>query len=681
MPALNAAKGTAGFIPPAAPAWHLWGGGLVIALAAVAAYGATFSVPLLFDDDTSVASNTTIRRLATAFSAPAGTTVSGRPILNLSFALNYAISGTDVWSYHALNLVIHIAAGLILFGIVRRTLAPRLGRQSTAFGLAVALLWTLHPLQTESVTYIVQRAESLMGLFYLATLYCFIRGAAAGGAAARTWFAISIVACALGMGTKEVMATAPLVVLLYDRTFLAGGFRGALRARRWVYAGLAGTWLPLFFLVASANGRGGSAGFSSGISWWNYALEQLPAIVRYLRLSFFPYPLIFDYGSTLAFHWPEVIASALTVAALLAASLWAIVRRPEIGFLAACFFVLLAPSSSVVPVATEAMAEHRMYLPLIPIVAFVVAGIYRWAGRFAVVIWAVAAALLGLATEERNHDYQSEEAIWRDTVAHRPENERAQDNLGYILSKIPGRSDEAIEHYAEALRLKPDFLEAHYNLAYALLSKPGRLNEAIEHYEEALRLNPNLAEVHFNLARALEEIPGRSSDAIAHYEAAVRLRPDYAEAHYNLGYLLRTIPGRSPEALAQLEEFVRLRPGNVEARYILGCALQEAPGRLGDAVAQYEEAIRLNPAFVEARCNLGNALNSLGRTQEAIDQYTEAARLAPNDATVRVNFAIVLLGDPVRRDDAVAQLREAVRLQPGNETARRMLSRIAATPP
>ena len=463
------------------------------------------------------------------------------------------------------------------------------------------------------------------------------------------------------MGTKEVMATAPLLVLLYDRTFLAGSFRSALRLRRWAYVGLAITWLPLLYLVASAHGRGGSAGFDSGISWWRYALEQLPAIATYLRLSLLPYPLVFDYGATIALHPPVVVASALMVAVLLAGSVWALVRRPEVGFLAASFFLLLAPSSSIVPVATEAMAEHRMYLPLIPLVVLVVAGVYRWAGRFAVAIWVVIAAGLSFGTLERNEDYRSDEAIWSDTVAHRPENERAQDNLGYLLSRIPGRSDEAIVHYREALRLKPDFLEAHYNLAYALLSKPGGLGEAIFHYEEALRLNPNLAEVHFNLARALEEVPGRTNDSISHYEAALRLRPDYAEAHYNLGYLLRTIPGRSQEAVTQLEEFVKLRPGNVQARYILGRALQDAPGRMDDAISQYEEAVRLKPDFVEARCNLGNALNSLGRTQEAIEQYSEAARLSPNDATVHLNFAIVLLNDPARRDDAIAQLREAIR--------------------
>jgi protein O-mannosyl-transferase len=662
--------------------WPLWACGAVLAGTAIAAYCRTFSVPLLFDDGTSVATNPTLRHLASAFWPPSGATVSGRPILNFSLAINYAISGTDVWSYHALNLAIHVLAGWTLFGIVRRTPGTGTAPMATALAVAVALVWSLHPLLTESVTYIIQRAESLMGLFYLLTLYGVIRGAGTAGPAQNRWYGLATAACLLGMGTKEVMVSAPLVVLLYDRTFLAGSFGKALRLRRWLYAGLGATWLPLFFLVHASHGRGGSAGFGSGVPWWSYGLTQFPAIVRYLCLCFWPYPLVFDYGSALALRASAIVPCALVVGGLLAATLWAWGRKPAMGFLGASFFALLAPSSSFVPVATEAMAEHRMYLPLIPVVVLAVTGAFRWLGRAAFPLCAVlAAGGLSLVTLERNETYRSEERLWRDTVDKRPENERAQDNLGYILSKIPGRSDEAIAHYEEALRLKPDFVEAHYNLAFALLAKPGRLNEAISHYEEALRLKPDLVEVHFNLARALEAVPGRTDEAIAQYREALRLKPDYVEAHYNLGYMLQTIPGGIDEAVTQFEESIRLRPGNPGAHFNLGCALLAEPGKRDQAIAQFEEAIRLKPDYVEARCNLGNALNSLGRTAEAIAQYSEAARLRPEDATIQLNFAIILLHSPGHGSDAVAHLREAVRLQPSNARARQILSRIDAPPP
>jgi protein O-mannosyl-transferase len=185
----------------------------------------------------------------------------GRPVVNLSLALNYALGGSNVWGYHALNLAIHIIlAGLTLFGVVRRTLLrpalrERFSPSAARLALVVAVLWTAHPLQTEAVTYVSQRCESLMGLFYLLTLYCFVRGA--DSQRCGWWFTLSVVACLLGMATKEVMVTAPLLVLLYDRTFVTGSFRKAWTRHRRLYLSLAGTWLLLGYLMAGLHYRGG----------------------------------------------------------------------------------------------------------------------------------------------------------------------------------------------------------------------------------------------------------------------------------------------------------------------------------------------------------------------------------------------------------------------------------------
>jgi tetratricopeptide (TPR) repeat protein len=646
-------------------AW-LWAGAAALAAAAVAAYGRTLSVPFLFDDDTSIAANATIRHLGTAIWPASGATVSGRPVLNLSLAANYAVSGTSVWSYHALNLAIHVLAGWTLFGIVRRTLEPRRLPHAASVAFCSSLLWTLHPLQTESVTYVIQRAESLMGLFYLLTLYCFIRGAGADTAPRRSWYILSGAACLLGMGTKEVMVTAPIVVLLYDRTFVAGSLREALRLRRGLYAGLASTWVLLLVLVVSTQGRAGTAGFGSGVPWWGYALTQLPALAHYLRLSLWPDPLVFDYGSALAVTVPQFAPGAVMIAGLLAATAWAMARRPALGFLGFCFFAVLAPSSSIVPVATETMAEHRMYLPLIPVVVLAVLVIHRSLGRWALPLCLALAAALSWATWQRNGAYRSSEAIWADTVSKRPGNERAQNNLGFLLSRTPGRMDEAIAHYEEALRLKPDYAQAHDNLASALVTKPGRLEDAVAHFEEALRLKPDLTEAHYNLGCALEKIPGRAGEAIAHYEEALRQDPDYAEAHYNLGCLLQKAPGRLDDAIAQYAEALRVKPGLPEAHYNLGRALEAKPGRLNEAIAHYEEALRLKPDYAEAHNSLGDALQeSPGRMPEAIRQYEEAVRLKPGFARAHFNLGYALETAGGRKDEAVAHYEQALRLEPG----------------
>jgi tetratricopeptide (TPR) repeat protein len=667
----------------------------VLAAVAALAYSGTFSVPLLYDDETSIASNASIHHLFSAFRPPADATVSGRPVLNLSLALNYAVSGTDVWSYHALNLSIHILSGLALFGIVRRTLERRAEARAPAIAFCAALLWVVHPLLTESVTYIVQRAESLMGLFYLLTLYAFIRACGQGPRTARAWFVLCALCCLLGMATKEVMATAPLVVFLYDRTFLSGSFREAWRRHGREHAVLAATWLILPFLVLSTHGRGGSAGFGSGVYWWAYGLTQLQAVVHYLRLSIWPSPLIFDYGSALAGGFAAVLPQALVVAALAAATAWALFRKPALGFLGGAFFVILAPSSSIVPVATETMAEHRMYLPLVPLVVLFVAGAFRWLGRCALPVCLVLAAGLLAGTWRRNEAYRSDEGIWGDTVAKRPGNERAQNNLGFALEKIPGRLGDSVARYEEALRLKPGYVEAHYNLGTALASL-GRPADAIAQYREALRLNAGYAEAHYNLGVELERMPGRLDEAIGEYQAAVRLKPGYGEAqnnlgnaldaagrhpeaiqqleealrlnpgiaetHCNLGNALESV-GRTPEAVAEYGEALRLRPGYVEAHNNLGCALERIPGELPEAIGHFQEALRLDPGHVQAHYNLGTALAALGRTQEAMVQYEEALRLSPGLAEARYNLGNALdsLG---RIPEAIAQYREALLSKP-----------------
>ncbi|MGA2140588.1 MAG: tetratricopeptide repeat protein, partial [Verrucomicrobiia bacterium] len=463
---------------------------LLVVAAGLLAYHNSFTGPFIFDDVPSIPENPTIRHLWPIWDALApphkgGITVEGRPVINLSLAINYALGGTEVWGYHALNLTIHILAGLTLLGIVRRTLLqPRLrerfGAVANELALAVAVIWTVHPLQTESVTYIVQRAESLMGLFYLLTLYCFIR--AAESPRPRVWYGLCVSACALGMASKEVMASAPLLVMLYDRTFISGSFPEAWR-RRWpLYLALASTWILLGCLMvftgsfsdALVNAR------SECIARWPYLLTEPGVILHYLRLAAWPDPLCFDYfGWPLSGSWASILLPTLVIAILLVATGWAWKTTSAWGFVGAWFFLILAPSSSFIPTDSPAF-EHRMYLPLAAVVVLVVMGIYALAGRRTVTVVAVLAVGLGVLTVQRNQDYRSEIAIWGDTVAKWPQNARAHNNLGNAL-KQAGKIEEAIAHYEQALRIKPDYAEAPYNLGIAL-GQVGKNEEAIAHY-------------------------------------------------------------------------------------------------------------------------------------------------------------------------------------------------------
>lgn len=544
-----------------------WPGALLIVVAASAAYCTSFRGVFVFDDVQAIVENPTIRSLAAAMSPPpGGLTVSGRPLLNLSFAVNHAISGLAPWSYHAVNLAIHVAAALALFGLVRRTLQLQLieerwRAEAPAIALAVALLWAVHPLQTQAVTYVVQRAESLMGLFYLVTVYAFLRGATAGPGALR-WFAVAVLACLLGMGTKEVMVTAPLMVFLFDRTFLAGSFAEAWRRHGRVHLALAATWLPLAWLILHNAGgnRGGTAGFGSA-EWGGYVLTQFEAVTRYVGLALWPHPLVLDYGVIRVRSVSEVLPWALVAFTLLVATVWALWRRSAAGFLGAWFLGILA-TTSLVPGVHQMIVEHRMYLSLAAVLAAVVLALRAAAGPVA---WWIAGSLtVGSValTVQRNLDYRSVAGIWADTVAKRPGNANARNNLGNALADA-GRVDEAMAEYEAALALDPGMADVHYNLALALTAR-GRPAEALPRLQEALRLRPNYAPAVAAMGDALSDL-GRFAEAVSHYESAVKLNPNDADTHHNLGAALVQL-GRIPEARPHLAEAVRLRPDSGEFR-------------------------------------------------------------------------------------------------------------------
>ncbi|MCY2932260.1 MAG: hypothetical protein NTV86_22745 [Planctomycetota bacterium] len=269
---------------------RVWWCAALIVAAGAGAWCNSFQGPFLFDDEGAIVANPTIRRLwpiGPVLTPPAqGQAAQRRPVANVSLAIDYAISGLDVWSYHATNLAVHLLAGLTLLGVVRRTLdSPRLrvrfGGHSLGLATTVAGLWVLHPLQTEAVTYVIQRTEVLAGLFYLLTLYAVIRGA--HSPTPRRWYAAAVAACLLAMGSKESAVSAPLVVLLYDRLFL--GERWAqVWGRRWgLYAGLAATWGLVLVLVP--HGQEGTQIFGVAQARTQYARAQGEAVVRYLAFG------------------------------------------------------------------------------------------------------------------------------------------------------------------------------------------------------------------------------------------------------------------------------------------------------------------------------------------------------------------------------------------------------------
>ena len=642
----------------------------------------------VFDDHAAILENASIRRLwplTEALSPPAGgLAVSGRPVVNLSLAFNYAWGGMNPAGYHVVNGVIHALAALVLFGVVRRTWAKRsqVENEATLLAGGVALLWALHPLQTAAVTYVVQRAESLAGLFYLLVLYGFVRategmrvpgsefrvpGLETGDsrvnrrqlgtrnpepgtpkpepgparAGARRWLVLSVGACVLGVATKETLVTAPLVVLLYDRTFVAGSFHAAWSRRRAYYLALAGTWLLLCAWMAGADGRGGTVGFAAGVSPWRYLLTQAEALVLYLKLAVWPHPLVFDYGERLVSGLAEVWPQALSVVALLAGTVVALWRRPTIGFVGAWFFLMLAPTSSIVPIASHTIAEHRMYLPLAAVIVALAVGAQTLLRRRSVGLWLIGLSVgAGALTMARNATYRTEVALWSDTVAKVPTNARAQANLAQALLES-GRPAEAATAYETAVQLQPESADLRANLGQ-VYARLGRSAEAVEQGEAAVRLAPANGIARVNLAEALAQV-GRVDEAVAHLAEVRRLQPEAADVAQALADALvqqaqaRVRQGRLDDARAAVEEALRVMPGHVEALFTRG-NLAAATQDFAPAAEDYRQALALAPDHVGARNNLANVYLVTGRTREAIETYREVLRLRPDDRSVRENL-------------------------------------------
>lgn len=625
---------------------HVVLGALAIALAVVAAYANTFSAPFILDDLVTIAFNPSIRHLwplGPVLNPPAEIYTAGRPLYNLSYALNYAVGGTNVGGYHAVNLAIHLATALALFGVVRRTLtlpvlAEKFGGAATALAFFVALGWALHPVQTEAVTYLAQRSELLMGMFYFATLYCFVRGVTAERA--EIWWSLAVFACLCGMASKEVMVTAPAVVLLFDRVFVAGSWREAWRQRGRVHAALMGTWLMVAFLMIATDIAKRDVGTDGHLAWSTYVMTECQVVVDYLKLAVWPHPLTFYFGPEL-FRNAGDVARTLACAGLLSVlvggsfALGLRAKASVAGFLGMFFFIVLAPTSSVVPLAQQPMAESRLHVPLAAVMAAGVVGAYAIFGRK--IFPGFVAAALGLAalTHARNHDYRSEVAIWNDTAAKNPSNAKAQSILASTLAAIPGRQDEAIAHLETSLRFNPESAEAHHSLAILLARSPARRAEAIAHFEHALRLRPEWADAHTALAIALASTPGREGDALAHFETAARLQPAASEAHLRFAKMLSGFPGRAADAAKEFERALELRPDLAEAHAGLADALAEIPGRDADALTHYHEALRFAPGLVTARYNLAALHARRGELDAAIAELETLLNAAPDFSAAR----------------------------------------------
>ena len=599
---------------PAAPATLFrkpFAQALLVVAVGILIYANTFAVPFLFDDVRQILDNPVIRDFGQIFGPQ--NLYKNRFVTQVTFAVNYKLHGFQVAGYHAFNLGVHLANALLVYWLmllILRFLSPwpgnggRPGDAAPAgwVPLFAALLFVSHPVQTQAVTYIVQRSVTLATFFYLASLLLYLkaRSTGSGEGVGIGWYAGSVVCAYLAMRTKEIAFTLPVMVALYEFLF----FRGGIRKRILFLAPLLLTMalIPLYLIayggLQGADGldRVTSMAGSAEVSRWDYLFTQFRVIVTYLRLLLLPVGqnLDYDYPLYRTLFTPPVLLSFLALLGLFGGGVSLLYRSygaerdtgrwyRVIGLGILWFFVTLSVESSIIPIV-DVIFEHRLYLPSVGFSLAIVAGMgllranLAERGRAAakLVLPLLIAAVLGLASAAhiRNAVWQNEEKFWADVVAKSPYKARPHSNLGLAYEK-QNRFEDALREYQIAIKVKPDYPEAHNNSGV----------------------------IHFR--------KGRYDDAIKAYQTAIDLQPAYRDPHYNLG-LVYQAQGRLDDAIREFLRAIEIDPNYPEVNYSLGAAYYQQ-GRFADAVRQYRTVIRLSPDHALAHNNLGATYQAQGR--------------------------------------------------------------------
>ncbi len=550
----------------------------VISVALV--YSNAIDSPFLFDDEIYIVNNEALRSLSN-FWPPTGS----RYIGNLSFALNYRFNALDPKGYHLVNIVIHMINAFLVYSLVRlMTKTPTLKGIPRAASESIALLSSLafavHPVQTESVTYITQRYASLAALFYLSSVVFYLKSRLGARAGTRKLpYVLSIILAVFAMRTKEISFTLPFAVMLFEAT-LFGRAEAWKRTKTLVPFAVTLLIIPLYFALHKAEaGMGISDSIVTlqkmeleGLSRYEYLITQFRVIVKYMRLLALPYGqnLLYEMKTYKSFATPEVAASFTFLLAVFAFAVYALVRSLKKGGAYGVlfsigvfwFFLTLSVESSLIPIR-DVIFEHRLYLPSIGFfLAFFSAVFYflgkRGEGRAALVVLAIVIALsLGIAAQKRNEVWKDAFSLWSDVVEKKsPDSPLGRLNLGAAYYK-KGLVREAEVQFKESVRLAPSFNIARMNLA-TLYQETGRLDEALSGFMEVVKIDPANAKALYNIGLTFKA-KGLNEDAVISYLAALKIDPAYSEVHYALGDAYLALGSRR-EAVESYTAFITKAP-------------------------------------------------------------------------------------------------------------------------
>ena len=592
---------------------NVWFGLLLIVAVAALIYSNTYHCPFVFDDIVSITENEQIRDTGNYLTL--NRFFKPRSPVFLTFALNYRFGQLEVFGYHLVNVLIHIVNALLVFFLAKLVFSRLPDKSSLPIipiSLAAALFFSVHPLQTQAVTYTSQRVASMAAMFYLASVLCYLKGRTSGPSP--VWFALAGLTGAMAFLCKPNTASLPGAIILVE--FVCFDRSWQVWKRKWLwFTAVFFVWIVfmLFVMGSFSSGSGGTDFLNDvsermrqakSISRWQYLCTQFNVLIVYLRLFILPvrqhldYYYVFKYG----FFDGYTPLAFLVLVGLIATGVVFRKKHPVVTFAVAWFFVTLSVESSIIPI-DDALFEHRMYLamPGLAMLASYFIGKslpvkHQW-GKLLIYLGII--ALLGVGTFARNHAWQSRIQLWTDVVEKAPHNPRGYGNLGLAYS-AGGEYDRAIDLYLKAIDLKTDYPAFYSDLGNAY-SRKGERQKALAAQEKAVAMSPGDGKFHLNLGKVYSDLK-QYDKAISEFERALEINPRHVNAWYNLGVPF-DLQGQEKEAVESYEKAIELDPGHVKAHYNIG-VIRYDQGDNQTALSYYLKVIELDPEHSGAHNNM-----------------------------------------------------------------------------
>ncbi len=615
--------------PAVYPAWFYAGLFLLFAAAVFLIYGNTLNAPFIFDDTNNIVENRHIRmsKLTIDQVGEVLKNASSRPVADFSFAFNYYFGKYNPLGYHLVNILIHFFTGVLFFIFIKITLGLSLDAESAdtknfLIPFFAALVWLVHPLHTQSVTYVVQRMNAMAAMFYLLSLICYITGRTAQRADAPDkdnpeisrakpwlWFSGAVISGLLALGSKQNVAFLPVFIFLYEWFF----FQDLNRA--WIKKKL--PWIIGIILIMAAAAVLLIRAAPVALYFYeiqNFTLPQrllteARVVIFYISLIVFPHPqrlnLAHDYplSYSLMNPWTSLMSLAVIIG-LIGFAVFSAKNDRLIGFCILWFFGNLAIESSFVGLAL--IFEHRTYLPSLLVCFLPVFLLFRYVKHRWIISLSLCLIVLVFSvwSHQRNQVWGERLSVWQDCMAKSPDRAWPYLSYGVDMAENQEKIEEAVFYIQKAMEKRPDFPEALFAMGVARANQ-NRTAEAMDYYRKALSLSPHFKKAHIELGLALVSI-GDLKGAAEHFSQAVLLDPEDARAQGSLGNVLSQM------------------------------------GRPAEAIPHYLAALQMEPQNAMVYNNLANAYVRLGELEKAVQFYGRALQIDPDNLSAKQNLAVVL---------------------------------------